>query len=283
MREQSPVNVANHICMKRSATKKVIVIVEGYDDRQYFNQFLNLEKCSILEANGKSKVIEVMNIINYERSIDGVLGIVDADYDNLEKRQQNQHNVIKTDIHDLDCILVRSSAFESVLKEYSKKRKIEVVQAVEVRRKLLEIALPIGIIRRHSAIKSLRLKFKNLNFKRIIDDDRMGIDINILVNEIKNKSNRLDISTEYLVGLIDVDELEYDDPWQICNGSDLIAGFSYVMKNWYGNKNAKDVDNDKIRIALRLASDKSEFNESFIGKSIINWCDQCSIPNIVLS
>ena len=121
---RSAVVIANEIRLRRSQHRGTFVIVEGRDDRLFYERFFDLQQCKFIVADGKAKVCEVIRILDAD-SFRGVLGIVDADFDLLEEIPVSSLNVIQGDCHDLEATLVRSPALDRVLREFGSEDKIQ--------------------------------------------------------------------------------------------------------------------------------------------------------------
>ncbi len=67
--------------------------------------FLSTNGVDIIVADGKEKVIEIINILEND-NFKGALGVVDADFDRIEDSQPISGNVAMPDGHDL--IMMRS-------------------------------------------------------------------------------------------------------------------------------------------------------------------------------
>ena len=103
----------------------------------------------MVDGEGKTNVVEgIARLRASER--EGVLGVVDDDYDSLLGVRERAANVVVTDAHDLECLLCRSRALDTVLVEYGSGRKIrrfEEEAGIDVRTGLLERASVFGKIR----------------------------------------------------------------------------------------------------------------------------------------
>ena len=113
--------------------------------------------CKIIVAEGKEQVCEVIHILDKVNFV-GALGIVDADFDRIEGRQNRGPNILMPEYHDLETMLFCSPALAKVLVEFGSKEKIEAVgnKVVEL---LVDTALPMGCLRLHSLRHSLGLRF----------------------------------------------------------------------------------------------------------------------------
>lgn len=98
------------------------LVVEGSTDEKLYRSFIDEDKCQIIVADGKTPAIEVLSLLKKEHFV-GVLALVDADFDILEGKPAIE-NVLLTDTHDLETMLMRSPALAKVLREFSSPNKV---------------------------------------------------------------------------------------------------------------------------------------------------------------
>ena len=80
---RGPDAIANSIRMKRSHHTGCFLIVEGRDDRLFFEQFVDSGDCSVQVVEGKCNVVRVIDILDAD-SFPGAIGVIDADLDRIE-------------------------------------------------------------------------------------------------------------------------------------------------------------------------------------------------------
>ncbi len=202
-------------------------MVEGDADNKFYALFVDKKKCEIIVAFNKSLVIQVISILEGE-AFPGVLAIVDADFDVLEKKLPASPNILLTDTHDLETTLIRSPALEKVLGEFGSEEKILQVMlqtGKDIRTILLECGTPIGYLRWVPLRENLSLVFEDLAFSKFISKDAFTVDGQELIQAVKNKSRRSDILEAHLKASIQALQDDSHDPWQVCCGYDLIYIF----------------------------------------------------------
>ncbi len=79
----------------------------------------------------------------------GALAIVDADFDVVGNSTTLSHNLLYTDTHDLETMMIKSPALEKVLSEFGAKDKISVINKTgkDARTLLIKCASPLGYLR----------------------------------------------------------------------------------------------------------------------------------------
>src|SRR5947207_15608987 len=91
-------SIVNSIISKRDNPDYDLIsflIVEGDKDNKLYEEFVDINRCSIIVADGKERVIEVLKLLEGE-SFAGVLAIVDADFDFLEGKLFDSLNLLQT-------------------------------------------------------------------------------------------------------------------------------------------------------------------------------------------
>ncbi|WP_416211827.1 DUF4435 domain-containing protein [Nostoc sp. DedQUE05] len=119
--------VANQIRLRRSTYTGTFLLVEGSSDKTFYKRFVDQLVCELVETSGKpsskQRAIEILKILE-QSNFQGVLAIVDADFDRLETLLNTSHNLLCTDSHDLETMLINSPAFNKVLAEFGSEEKI---------------------------------------------------------------------------------------------------------------------------------------------------------------
>ena len=269
MRPQRPEVIANQIRLHRARHKGAFSVVEGRDDKLFLGKFFNPTTNKFIIAENKVNVYGVISILE-EARFPGVVGIVDVDFDRLEDRIEHNPNIVVSEYHDLECFQIRSRSFEAVLAQMGSERKIDQL-ALPVREILVSTAKPIGCLRLYSMRSGLNLRFAELRYSQFIDRRTLTLDQDALISHVKGRSERHDISNEVLAcGIRGIQELDYD-PWQLCNGDDLLGVLSIGLRSVFGNKKANDVKPTRLREALRLGFERNEFVESEMARGFRRW------------
>ncbi len=187
---------ANQIRLRRSSFSGTFLLVEGSSDNVFYQRFIDKIACQIVIMVGKIRVIGVLDIL--ERvSFHGVLGIVDADFDRLKDSVDESVNLLRTDTHDLETMLIDSPALDKVVAEFGSEEKIAKLK-LDVRISLVEAGISIGYLRWVSQCDELNLTFSDLKFSKFIDEKTLQMNELDLIQEVKNKSQAFSLNTEDL-------------------------------------------------------------------------------------
>ena len=269
MIDRRPNDLATQVRMHRSQYAGSFVLVEGKDDRLYCQQFLDLDLTKVIVAENKKNVCGTICLLE-EDGFAGVLGLVDADFDHIEGAAARGPNVVVTELHDLESVLIQSEGLESLLAEYGNVQRLRGYRK-DVRETLLAAARPVGCLRLYSARNGLDLRFAGMNYGKFVDRDDLSTDTAQLIGEVKRRSNRWDIADVSLAdGIEEIERFGYD-PWQLCNGDDLLGVLAIGLRRVFGNQNSTNVRRCRLRSALRLAYGPHIFDQSRIKKSLQDW------------
>jgi len=210
---------ANKIRMMRSQDRRTFLIIEGSTDQRFYQFLVDREKkhCLVINADNKQNAVDALNNLE-QTQFRGVLAIVDADFDVLKQTVSSGDNVLLTDSHDLETMILKSPALEKILGAYGSQEKIE--QFVKehgktVRQKLLEEGLHLGYLRwfvLDDLDKEHKLKFEDLTFSKFLDKKTLTVNPNKLIQTIKNHSQQHSLDEKYLQNQINHKKNKAHDP-----------------------------------------------------------------------
>ena len=162
MSSRSSEVLANTIQLRRQQHQGPLLIVEGRDDRLFMEKFVCQRTCKIVVGEGKDNICEAIAILQ-NSNFTGVLGVVDADFDRLGELPERGPNIVMPDYHDLETMLLCSSALSQVLIEYGSQEKLNDF-GENVLDALIQRALMIGCLRLYSSQNDMKLRFNGLNY-----------------------------------------------------------------------------------------------------------------------
>ncbi|GAL93540.1 MAG: DUF4435 domain-containing protein [Microcystis wesenbergii TW10] len=270
MREQiTPDRIANSIRLLRSDHEGVFLIVEGHSDKLIYERLVNKQEVRATIASGKNNAIKALSILEKE-NFRRVVAVIDADFSRIEQQIPDSNNLFLTDEHDLEMMLIKSAAFDKLLKERGSEEKIAAFSK-DIRETLLKLGQEIGKLRLLSLRNELNLKFEGLNFSKFIDKKNLSIDIDKLIISIKNHSQKLSLDEQQIKQDLSVISDENHDPWQLCCGHDFISILAIALWKVLGTRNANDVKKEDLERELRLAYELSYFYQTQIYQLMVNW------------
>lgn len=284
----TPDEVANMVLMLRSHPGRdhhAFLLVEGATDKRVYKRFVDEKSCDIVVADGKERAIGALSILEQDNFV-GVLAIVDADFLPLEETLPASPNLLLTDYHDLELMMLSSSALEKVLDELGSARKIQdFVEACgkDLRTWLLLTMLPMGYLRLLSLQERLEFKFEGLHIEKFIDEQKLIIIKEKLIRNVQNltpentrlKNNLSDLAIqEKLTHIMD----DSHNPLHICCGHDVISLLALGLNRKLGSGRVK---HEEVERALRLAYEFDHFKQTRLYLAIQQW-EQGHVPFLVL-
>ena len=266
-----PERIANRIRLLRTQSQYSgsFLITEGDTDARVWKNLIDSTKCRVEIAHNKDKAIKVLDILERD-NFGGVLAIVDADFWILEDTIISNPNLLLTDTHDLETMLLKSPALEKVLSEHGSEEKIQLF-AKDIRQTLLESAQVIGYLRWVSLKFNYGLKFEDLAFKKFINEKTLAINESELIKTVKNNSQLLGLDEKEIRAKMGSLQTNVQDMWYVCCGHDMISILSIALCKSLGTRNSKQVESDVLEKDLRLAYESSHFRLTQLYAAIQDW------------
>jgi Protein of unknown function (DUF4435) len=273
---RSPHGEAASIRLRRSTFTGVFLLVEGYSDRRFYERFVGESTCQIVSVSGKPssklRVITVLEILE-KSGFQGVLAIVDADFDRLAPSPVHTPNLLRT-------IIFKSFALNKVIAEFGSEEKIAKLGR-EVRTALLESGISVGYLRWISIQNGLNLTFEGITFSKFMDEQTLQTNEPQMIQEVKNKSQAFSLDSEKVQQQLTTLKVNRHDPWQVCCGHDLVEILSLGLRKAIGSARATDVEPSSLERNLRLAYEEAYFDKTQLYSDIRAW-ESLNLPFVVL-
>ena len=266
-----PVVLANTIRLNRAVDKRSVLVVEGSGDSKFYRGFVADVQCKVFPVGGKENVAAVIDLLSNSQ-FEGALGIVDADFDRIihDRPQNADSNIVHGDYHDLETMMVRSSALDVVLQELGSPHKLSRLSSPP-RELLLQAAIPIGALRLISAQLGLNLRFDGLNLRRCMDDDTFVTELGNLVDTVLQHSQRQGLPAKNLVISVETILNSGHDPWELCVGDDLVGALRLGLRQKFASQKATEVTNERLKASLRMAFRHEDFFNLGVVDRIREW------------
>jgi hypothetical protein len=267
-------DIAAAVKMTRSAFGGTVLLVEGTNDSKIYEKFVDEGRCALIPAYGKANALEAIAILNKTR-VAGILSIVDADFWHLHGIRPPAANVLVTDSHDIEVMMLESRAFDNVLRTYGSKSKIRAFLkqhgAGDLRMVLFILALPIGRLRLLSEEHSWRLQFNGLNYAKLLSGTLLVVDQRELVRQVFSLTSGYKVPSVDILTQLRKAESRNCDPRQTCHGHDLTAILGLALRNALGTVSRKVATRDNIEKWLCLAYDIVEFAKTELYRAAKDW------------
>jgi len=263
-RLKNPGELFAELLMSRTGFDGSFLVVEGDDDSRFWRRKVAEDRCDLVIAGGRLNVEGLIARVDAHRFA-GTLGLVDADFSGIEGASPSP-NLIYTEDHDLEAMLLQSSALDAVLVEYGDRSLIEGFErraGHRTREALLARGLPFGRLRWPSQRRSLGLNFERLKPSRFVARTGWQLDI-----------DGLHIEAAQLCGLSltdlrsHLDTLPEAPAWAVCQGHDLLHILNIGLAGALGHRYP---GHDTLGKMLRQAVQIHELHASSIYRDIRAW------------
>jgi hypothetical protein len=261
---------ANQIRMRRSTYPGTFLLVEGSSDKIFYEWFVDKSQCELVVAFGKERVIAVLKILEKDANFQGVLGIVDADFDRLKDSLEHTSHLFRTDTHDLETMIIKSPAFDKVVAVFGSEEKVSQFNR-DIRQVILESGIVVGYLLWISLRDEINLTFEGISFGKFIDEQTLKIDSLKLIRHVKNKSQAHALRDEDLQQRLELEQQKKHDHWQVCCGHHLIEILSIGLRKAIGSNKATEVDSLNLERSLRLAYESIYFRATQLYAEICTW------------
>ena len=251
-----------------------ILIVEGGTDIKFYNHFVCDEKYliqpdTLIDINGgkKDKVIDAIKKAN-EEGMKGIVGIVDADFDNLNNVPFVE-NLYRTDTHDLESMLLKSEkSLKKVLNKYGEvNHLIPKTDISNIQNILLESSKYIGHALWCSNECKWMINFKDFPINKFIDD-KCDLDLKEVYKLLKTKSEYDALSLETIELEVNQKVSEKWDLWQVCRGKEMLRVLAEYIRH---NIRSGTHSHNSLRNDFLLAFDNEDFMNTKLYVSMKDW------------
>lgn len=253
----------------------VFLLVEGNSDARFWQSRVDHKRCQVRAMGGRDKAIEEVEQRRRENKR-GFVAVLDADFDRVEGTLREDPDIVFTDFHDLECMLVGSPALEKVLDVLGSRDKCAQFEekTKPIREVLLENARIIGELRWLSKRDKLNLvfrkpdgnKFRYIGYKEFCDQKSWSVEPRQLVVHVCNFSMRHGLKPDDLLERMGL--LPDADPWQICVGHDLLGLLAIGLRQRLGNET---VDEPTMQNSFLLAYEEAYLKETLMYRALCAW------------
>ncbi len=269
--------VANTVLLGRDTYNGPVLLVEGANDVKFFRKFVEDSEMIIISAESKENVLDAVEKLESNGTVQGFLGIVDADFGHVDCSLPTSQNVLVTDDHDVEMMIIKTKAFDEVLRELGSKCKIRNFPDREqgIRDTLMQKAVVVGHLRHLSVTDDLHLRFEGLRFEGGFVDRKLNLDIDEMIRRVFELKRIPNIREEDIKNkLSEIIKYDNEDPYQICCGHDFIAIFRIALRNVIGSKSGQTTNPEVLESILRLAYDSEDFQQTNLYSEAKRWSNR---------
>lgn len=275
----TPDRIANSI-MQDSSFLGHYLIVEGTKDYKLYSKFIS-DDIRIKEAWGCEKVKETLNILE-ERGFQKKLGIIDADFSRLLNIEYRINGLFTTDCHDIEVMMIKSSALNTILDLYCRREKVDEFAKGELTQIIFNLGKQIGLLKLANKKFGLGLVFKpkeldgnRLKYREFISErdlSFLGFEtmIQTVVNYSRGKSPKLSSFDDIKERFQELSTKNFAIE-QLVNGHDLTNIIYILIKKVLRSSNRMLVDANSVEDSLILSYEVWDFVRTELFGNLFQW------------
>ena len=212
------------------------LLVEGDDDSKFWKLHVNKKNCNIRITGSKLTLLGTAQQLESNQD-DKVVGVIDADFDHVRGIDHALGRVSSTDFHDLEMILVKSSAFERVLARIIDEQLLQTFEkqsGKSILDQVLAFGLVFGRLRYLHIIDEMAFPFEFSPYKYICVKPTLIIDSERLYGDFAAKAEvSLEVLEEKLL------TVPHEPIEHLIQGHDLLEILFIVLREIGCPKNIK--------------------------------------------
>ena len=257
-------DIAGYVRFQRQTHKGTILLVEGERDARVFDRLLDREQVSTEVSFGKDNVLEALDLLEDE-AFEGVVALVDSDFDHLENVEHRLDNLIMTDDHDLDVTIVLTQALDVYLAEFADNAKLRAFSSTledGLVSTLLGSCLTLAYCRWVSKKLTLMIDFKRLDFSQFIGREKLECNEDALYSYLVNRSPAVKCTDDELRRRVASLRSANHRVTELCNGHDVSGVLGIALEEAIGSYRRIQVTPKIVESSLRLAFDRTAFQKT---------------------
>lgn len=276
MRTHIDGHVVFNTIMMLGSNRKLVLVLEGDEDSNVVDSYLNDDECVSMPAHGKVNALCVAQLAS-ENSAEKIFFAVDRDFDDAAALRRLHPRISVSDSYDLHAELllkcpntarrlVNSHADREALKADSRSR--------DVLGLLVQISSPVGLLRHYSHKSRSGLKLGDFPFHDLLDDYENGTFIERMVRVAIQRSSGHSVNEKTLVADIStLISLPGHNPLHYCQGHDMIGALTAFVTRRWGGSIARKFMAESMRSAVSFAC----FRQASIYRDFKLWGEEIGI------
>lgn len=249
--------------------KKVIIVVEGEDDERALKKFFNVQAVEFFCTGNCLKVKNSMRIVSKDEQLkDCVIGIKDADFDHINQIKHNIANLMITDTHDMETLMLTSKVCERICWETIKQEYPNLLFDAMTSLKNLSYLRYYNdkIILNGEDSNKEGIKFKGIKIADVASLSVQDVLQNVEAKGNSDKTSFPDLDT--MNQFISQNPIDDKDLTLFTNGHDLVYAIRDIL---HKDEAAKAYSDKSIATMIRISYSKEEFEKTKLYKDIDNW------------
>ena len=253
----------------KKTIKKLLVLVEGVDDKPVYSVFLDVDKVDFKDCNG------CLNVKNQHNTLKKELGakfisILDSDFERMEGLKKHDDNLFYTDFHDSEMqMLSVKKVFYTAFKKLSNRQLYD---------NLILIAenelYNLSMLKWFNSKRNLRYRFEDMDLVNLSKGENLSVNTVIQYLTPSIKSPKSFPHNSFNTFLTTNDKRDNNAMLhQLTNGHDIILRLSGIMKHKYNCQVSKRELRDAICSSFTVAIAR----KSKLYADLKKWCTKENI------
>ena len=250
--------------------KEVIIVVEGEDDEKALKNFFNLQTVEFTCASNFLKVKDAIQIVSTDNQLkDCVIGIKDADFDHINQIKNNIANLMITDTHDMETLMLTPKVCKRICWETINQAYPNLSFEAMTSLKNLSYLRYYNdkIILNGKGSDKEGIKFKGIKIADVTSHCVQDVLQRVKDNGNFKKTSYPDLDTINL--FISQNPIDDEDLTLFTNGHDLVYAIRDILHS--KDEAAKAYSDKSIATMIRMSYSKEEFEKTNLYKDIDNW------------
>lgn len=246
--------------------ERVILIVEGDDDKKIFDAFVDKSHTTIVPIGGCLHMIYVLKSIN-DQYMNRVLAVKDADFDHLGGAEYSDlPNLFITDCHDIEMTIISESFERKLISEYLEGNNEKLIE------KAIWDIKNLSLVKWYNYQNQMGIDFSNTKPTAPFYDGNCSLTIERCIEQLKKIAGNI---RKVSFDSEQIESFEADnqniDLYQLSNGHDVCDALATIIRG-YNSKNG-NINGNKISVFLRMCCDNKVFTKTSLYKNISKWGD----------
>lgn len=245
---------------------RVLIIVEGNDDKKVYGRLFNKEKVNVYPLGGcchYEALLTTLNPMYYPR----FAVIKDADFEHIVGYEYNFPNLFRTDTHDAETMMMTDAFYESFKMEFLDGKDDVLAEMMKVHDEMM----PLSWFKLACKEMNKKIKFDSFSLYNFYKGDS-AVDVEVCRKVLSKIPENVSIG---IPTDSDIDGIKkkygFVDKNKLNNGHDLCAGFAYKYKS-LGNKN--EIKIETLEKVLRTAFTMKQFQQTTLYSDMVAWADK---------
>lgn len=250
-----------------SFREKVMIVVEGADDKKVYGRFFDKDHVIVYPFGGCDNFELLLTSLNPQFGHQLAV-IKDADFEHIMGYDYTFPNLFRTDVHDAEAMMMTDAFYEVLSAEFLDGDDYLLSEMMKVHEELL----PLSWLKLTCRVKNRKIDFASFSVHKYYQGNNT-VDIAKCAEVLSVKPENIAEGVPTQAEVNDV-MTTYGgvSSMQLNNGHDLCYGFAYKYKALKGSR--KEISIDSLMKVLRTSFTMTQFSQTQLYSNIKDWAAQ---------